>query len=289
MHTFPHAAVIFALASAFLFALTNHFQSLGLEGSDARTGSIINIATGAVFYWVLAPFYLESWYWFTWGAVLFALVGIIRPSISSFLAIQSIHVMGPTLTSAFTATSPIFGAAIAVLLLGETLDLKTTIGIVAVVAGAVVATYRPQGIARDWALWAVTLPLGAAFVRVAGHAGTKIGLADVPSPSFAVMVSNTVSLVIALTAFRIEGRRSAGTMRSNLWFVASGISAAVSLHFLNSALQIGTMVAVVPVVSATPVFTMLLGLFVFRREVFSWRTLATIALVVPGVILVAVK
>jgi drug/metabolite transporter (DMT)-like permease len=37
------------------------------------------------------------------------------------------------------------------------------------------------------------------------------------------------------------------------------------------------------------VFTMLLGLFVFRRERFSWRMVATIALVVPGVMLVAVK
>jgi DME family drug/metabolite transporter len=289
MSTVPHAALIFALASAFLFALTNHFQSLGLQGSDARTGSIINIATGAAFYWLLAPFYLESWYWFSWGAVLFALVGIIRPSISSFLAIQSIHVMGPTLTSALTASAPIFGAFFAVFMLGEELDFKTAIGILAVVTGAVVATYRPQGIARDWALWALALPLGAAFVRASGHAVTKVGLADVPSPSFAVMVSNSVSLVIALAAFRIEGRRSTGTARSHLWFVASGISAAVSLHFLNSALQIGTLVAVVPIVSATPVFTMLLGLFVFRREAFSWRTLATIALVVPGVILVAVK
>ena len=248
MSTFPHAAVIFALASAFLFALTNHFQSLGLDGSDARTGSIINIATGAAFYWLLAPFYLESWYWLTWGAVLFALVGIIRPSISSFLAIQSIHVMGPTLTSALTASSPIFGAVLAVFLLGEELDLQTSIGILAVVAGAIVATYRPQGIVRDWPLWALALPLGAAFVRVSGHAVTKIGLVDVPSPSFAVMMSNTVSLAIALTAFRIEGRPFAGTARSHLWFVASGISAAVSLHFLNSALQIGTLVAVVPVV-----------------------------------------
>ena len=289
MSTFPHAAVIFALVSAFLFALTNHFQSLGLDGSDARTGSIINIATGAVFYWVLAPFYLESWYWFTWGAVLFALVGIIRPSISSFLAIQSIHMMGPTLTSALTASSPIFGAVLAVFLLGEELDLKTAIGILAVVAGAVVATYRPQGIVRDWPLWALALPLGAALVRVSGHAVTKIGLVDVPSPSFAVMVSTTVSLVIALSAFRIDGRPLTGTTRSRFWFVASGLSAAISLHFLNSALQIGTLVAVVPVVSATPVFTMLLGLFVFRREAFSWRTVATIALVVPGVILVAVK
>lgn len=289
MHTFPHAAVVFALASAFLFALTNHFQSLGLDGSDARTGSIINIATGAAFYWLLSPFFLEGWYWFTWGAVLFALVGIIRPSLSSFLAILSIQVMGPTLTSALTATAPIFSAIFAVFLLGEHLEFRTAIGILAVMAGAIVATYRPQGIVRDWALWALALPLGAALVRAAGHAVTKIGLADVPSPSFAVMLSNTVSLVIALTAFRIEGRRYSGTWRSHLWFVASGIAAAVSLHFLNSALQIGTLVAVVPIVSAAPVFTMLLGLIVFRRETFSWRTVVTIALVVPGVVLVAVK
>ena len=288
MSTFPHAAILFALASAFLFALTNHFQSLGLEGSDARTGSLINIATGAAFYWLLAPFFLESWYWFTWGMVLFALVGIIRPSLSSFLAIQSIHVMGPTLTSALTASAPIFGALFAIFLLGETLDLKTAIGIAAVMAGAVVASYRPQGIVRDWPLWAISLPVGAAFVRASGHAVTKLGLEDVPSPSFAVLVSNTVSLVIASAAFRIEGRPITGNRKSIGWFVASGIAAAISLHFLNSALQIGELVAVVPIVSATPVFTMLLGLFVFRREKFSWRMVATIALVVPGVMLVAI-
>lgn len=289
MSTIPHAAVLLALASAFLFALTNHFQSLGLEGSDARTGSLINIATGAAFYWLLAPLFLESWYWLTWGTALFALVGIIRPSLSSVLAIQSIQVMGPTLTSALTASAPIFGALFAVFLLGETLDLKTGIGIAAVIAGAVVASYRRQGLVRDWPLWAIGLPIGAALVRASGHAVTKIGLEEVPSASFAVLVSNTVSLAIAAAAFRIECRPVSGTARSFKWFIASGLAAAVSLHFLNSALQIGDLVAVVPVVSATPVFTMLLGLFVFRRERFSWRMVATIALVVPGVILVALK
>jgi DME family drug/metabolite transporter len=289
MSTFPHAAVLFALASAFLFALTNHFQSLGLQGSDSRIGSLINIGTGAVFYWLLAPFYLESGYWLTWGTVLFALVGIIRPSLSSVLAIQSIHVLGPTLTSALTASAPIFGALFAILLLGETLDLKTGIGIAAVIAGGVVASYRRQGFARDWPLWAIALPVGAAFVRAGGHAVTKLGLEDVPSASFAVLVSNTVSLAIATAAFRIEGRSLSGTRTSYCWFVVSGLTAAVSLQFLNQALQIGDLVTVVPVVSATPVFTMLLGLFVFRRERFSWRMVATIALVVPGVMLVAMK
>lgn len=288
MTTFPHAAVLLALASAFLFALTNHFQSLGLEGSDARTGSLINIATGAVFYWLLTPFFLQSWYWWTWGALLFALVGVIRPSLSSYMAIQSIHVMGPTLTSALTASAPIFGALFAIFLLGESLDIKTGIGIAAVIAGGVVASYRCQGLVRDWPLWAIALPVGAAFVRASGHAVTKLGLADVPSASFAVLVSNTVSLVLVSAAFRIEGRPITGTPRSFMWFIASGVAAAISLHFLNSALQIGELVAVVPIVSATPVFTMLLGLLVFRRERFSWRMVATIALVVPGVILVAI-
>ena len=43
----------------------------------------------------------------------------------------------------------------------------------------------------------------------------------------------------------------------------------------------------VPIVSATPIFTMAMGFFYFGREVITWRTVATIALIVPGVILVA--
>lgn len=287
--TFAHTAVVYALISAFLFALTNHLQSIGLDGADPRSGSIVNIATGAVGYWLLAPFYMEAWFWLSTGALWFAVVGLIRPSMSQALALSSIKIMGPTLTSALTASAPLFGALFAILILGEHLDLKTAIGTLAIVAGAAVAAYRRQGVVRGWPLWALLLPLGAALVRATGHAGTKIGLADVPSPSFAVLLGNSVSLVVALAAFKVEGRRITGTMRSHKWFIAAGLCAALSLHFLNSALQIGNLIAVVPIVSASPVFTMLLGLLIFRRETFSWRTVATIALVVPGVILIATR
>jgi drug/metabolite transporter, DME family len=43
---------------------------------------------------------------------------------------------------------------------------------------------------------------------------------------------------------------------------------------------------VVPIVSASPVFTMLLGYLVFKREVITWQTIAAMVLVVGGVILV---
>ncbi len=288
MTSFAYLAPLYALCSAFLFALSNHFTNIGLEGTDARSGTLVSIAASALIYWLIAPFFVESWYWLTWGCLLFALVGIIRPSLSSVLATSSIKVMGPTLTSALTAATPLFGAFFAISFLGEQLTIPIAIGTCAVIAGAVVGAWSPQGVKRSWPLWALALPLGASLIRALGHTVTKIGLVEVPSASFAVMVSNTVSLAVALVAFKAQGRPFVGTRASHLWFVASGVANALSLQFLNSALQIGDLVSVIPIVSATPVFTMLMGYFWFGREIITTRTLVTIALIVPGVILVAV-
>jgi uncharacterized membrane protein len=288
MTSLPYLAPFYALCSAFLFALSNHFTNIGLEGTDARSGTLVSIAASAVIYWLLAPFFVESWYWLTWACLLFAAVGLIRPSLSSVLATSSIKVMGPTLTSALTAATPLFGAFLAITFLGEQLTIPIAIGTLAVIAGAVVGAWSPQGVKRSWPLWALVLPLGASLIRAVGHAVTKVGLVEVPSASFAVMVSNTVSLAVALVAFKAQSRPFVGTRQGIGWFVASGFANALSLQFLNSALQVGDLVSVIPIVSATPVFTMVMGYLWFGREIISTRTLVTIALIVPGVILVAV-
>ena len=279
----------YGLASAFLFALSNHFTNMGLERSDARSGTLVSIATSAVAYWLLAPFFLEGWYWLTTAALMFAIVGIIRPALSTTLAISSIKMMGPTLTSSLTAATPIFGSFFAILILGEQLSLPLAVGTTAVVAGAVVAAWNPRGLKRTWPLWAIALPLGASLIRATGHIVTKYGLLEVDSPSFAVLVGNTVSLGTAVLVFKREARPLSGTGSSNLWFVAAGIANALSVQFLNNALAAGDVVAVVPIVSATPVFTLLLGFLYFGRETITWRTIGTIALIVPGVMLVALS
>jgi uncharacterized membrane protein len=284
----PYLVPLYGLASAFLFALSNHFTNMGLERSDARSGTLVSVATSAVAYWLFAPLFLESWYWLTTAALLFAIVGIIRPAISTTLAISSIKMMGPTLTSSLTAATPIFAAIFAILILGERLSLSVAIGTMAVVAGAVVAAWNPKGLKRTWPLWALALPLGASLIRATGHIVTKYGLVEVNSPSFAVLVGNTVSLGTAVLFLR-RGTASPRRSSSNLWFLAAGIANALSLQFLNNALAIGDVVAVVPIVSATPVFTLLMGVLYFGRESITWRTIATMALIVPGVILVALS
>jgi drug/metabolite transporter, DME family len=171
----------YGLASAFLFALSNHFSNMGLQRSDARSGTLVSIATSAGAYWLLAPCFVKSSYWVTTAAFIFAIVGIIRPALSTTLAISSIKMMGPTLTSTLTAVTPIFGTIFAILLLGEQLSLALAIGTSAVVAGAVVAAWNPQGLGRTWPLWAIALPLGASLIRAIGHIGTKYGLLESPS------------------------------------------------------------------------------------------------------------
>jgi drug/metabolite transporter, DME family len=289
MRDFPYLVPLYSLASAFLFALSNHFTNMGLQGSDARSGTLVSIATSAVTYWLFAPFFLESWYWLTNAALMFAIVGIIRPAISTTLAISSIKLMGPTLTSSLTAATPIFGSAFAILILGERLSLPIAIGTAAVVAGAIVAAWNPRGLSRSWPLWAIALPLGASLIRATGHIVTKYGLLEVASPSFAVLVGNTVSMGTAVLLFRRERTPLSGTRASNLWFVAAGIANALSVQFLNNALAIGDVVEVVPIVSATPALTLLMGFFYFGRETITWRTVGTIALIVPGVMLVALS
>src|SRR5438045_872361 len=161
MSNFPYLVPLYGLASAFLFALSNHFSNMGLQRSDARSGTLVSIVTSAVAYWLFAPFFLKGWYWVTTAALMFGIVGIIRPAISTTLAISSIKMMGPTLTSSLTSATPIFGSAFAIIILGERLSSPVAIGTAAVVAGAVVAAWHPSGMKRPATRWAVALPLDA--------------------------------------------------------------------------------------------------------------------------------
>jgi drug/metabolite transporter, DME family len=287
--------VLLALASAFLFAVSDQLAHRGLETADARSGSVVSVAVSALFFWLFAPWLLKMEYWWTNAALIFAIIGIFRPSISIYLAMIGIGTLGPTLASAFSSTSPLWGSILAVTALGETMTPTIAIGTLSVVAGAIVAAYRPQGIFRNWPLWALLFPLGAAIVRSSGHVATKYGYEELPNAYFASLVSITVSAVLGWAVFRLQGHCFKGGadarqwLATYKWFAVSGTLNGMSIYTLNTALEQGSVVTVMPIASAGPVFTLLLGLFVFRRETITWRTVASIALVVCGVLLVILR
>ncbi len=280
-----HSAVL-AITSAFLFALSIQVQNLGLGHAEPRPGVIVNIGTTALVFWIFAPFVVETSYWLTTATALFALVGLFRPALSVNLAVAGVKHMGPTLTSGLAATNPLFAACFAILILGEKMTWAVGLGTLAVVGGVAISAFRPGGLTRGWPLWAIGLPLGAAVFRALGHPITIIGLDEIPSPFFAGLVGYTVSIIVVYGSFRLQGRRMPTLSRGYLWFVASGLLNGVSVYSLNTALGLGSLLTVAPIVACSPVFTILLGHFVFKKETITRQTVATIAMVIFGVILV---
>jgi DME family drug/metabolite transporter len=281
---------LLALTSAFLFALSIQVQNLGLSLVDSRSGVLVNIGVTTLMYWVLSPFFIESRYWFTEAALLFALVGLFRPALSINLAVAGVKLMGPTLTSGLAATAPIITAFFAITLLDETITLPIAIGTGGVIAGIVVTAIKPAGgQPRGWPLWAMLLPLGAAFFRAVGYPLTMNGFKELPEPFFAGLVSYSVSLLVALSIFKIQRRIFVDFSWGYGWFALSGIINGISIYSLNTALKFGQLLTIAPIVACSPVFTMLMGLLIFKRETITWHMVLSVSLVVSGIVVVVMQ
>jgi DME family drug/metabolite transporter len=281
--------VVLAFASAFLFAVGVQLQNLGLKYGRSQTGALISMLGSTVLFWLFSPWFLQLWYWGTSAVVIFALVGLFRPFLTSNLAIAGIRHLGPTLTSILASTAPVFAAFFAIVILGETLTIPIALGTLTIVL-AIGLLARKSEAKSTWPVWALALPIGAAVLRALGHALTKLGLDIIPDPLFAGLVSYSVSLVIALGSALGQRKRTPARLRWTpglLWFFCGGIVNGISIWSLNTALNMGEMVKIIPIVALSPVFTLLLGLLVFRRETLTLRIVLALLLIVPGVILVA--
>ncbi len=282
--------VAYSLGAGFLFALGAHLLSFGLRYSDPQTGTLIDIGASTLCFWLLLPFFLEWHYWLTAATAIFVAVGFFRPFMSASLGAWGVRYLGPTLTSTVSATTPLFGAAFGVFLLGEHLTLPIAAGTAAIIFGMAMLSYRGK-LKASWPLWALLFPLGAAIVRAGANSFNKVGLEIVPSPFFAGLVTFTVSFVLALGVQRARGV-ALPNLRSSpglLWFAGAGVLHAIAVTLVNLALQISQVIIVLPLISTFPLFSLALSFFVFKRELLDARTIIAVLLVVPGVLLIAVS
>ena len=281
--------VLLALTAAWLFAFGQHFARIALRYTDSQTAVLYQIGTSTLLYWLLAPFYLEGHYWSSPVLPLFAAVGLFRPFISANLGMLGIRILGPTIASTLSATAPLFGLALGVLLLAEVITMEVAIGALGISTGIAVLSWRGDA-RRQWPLYALLFPIGAAFLRGLGHAIVKIGLLKLPDPYFAALVAYNVSLVLALLNERRGRRRRRPVPRAALpWLILTGLVLGCAVLVLNHALLSGRLVVVAPIFACTPLFTLLLGRAVFREETLDRRVAVAVLIVVPSVALIAAR
>ena len=286
-YTFP---VVLALAAATLFSLGNQLSRLALRRVDSQTAVLWQIGVSVSIYWLAAPFYMEAWYWTAPVLPLLVVLGCFRPLVSANLGMAGTRILGPTINATVSATAPLFGVALGVLLLAETLSWEIALGSVGIVAGVILISSRGRS-SRTWPLVALLLPIGAALVRSLSHAFSKIALEEVPSPFFVALVAYSVSFVLALANQARTGRSGLKPIASGgvKWLLATGACYGTAVLVLNTALLHGRLIVVAPIVACAPLFTLLLGAAAFREDAITRRVVIAVLVVVPSVALIGVR
>lgn len=280
-----------ALLSGAMFGFNVHIQHKGLVYSDALTGALISVGTMAAMFWVVSPFVIEWHWWQSQAVLLFAICGLFFPAMGQRLSLVSIAKIGPALTSAFGTLTPFFAILPAVLFLGEVCRLQDAFGLLAIVAGMVMIAFKGGDIKRTWPLWAILLSVGASASRGIAQPIAKIGMEAIESPFFATLVMASVSTLVLGVFVFFGGKQPLRTVQTKglLWFGLAGTINGTGILVLNTAISQGSISVAAPLATTAPLWTLLFGDLVFRKEQLSMRLVLVSMLVVFGAILIVIR
>ena len=281
--------VLLSLLSAFLFALGAQFQSLGLVHMDSRSGAAITISTSAMLYLLVSPFFLNLEYFLEPAILIFVLVGLFRPAVSANLALAGLKFLGPTLSSTLTSTAPLFAVGLGIFFLDEVLNFSIAIGTLVIVLAIMMLAKKDGKISSNWPLWALALPIGAAAIRALAHVLTKVGMEEIPDAYLAGLIGFVVSAIVTLIIHKSRRVSSTISLKNpgTKWFIGASACFSLAVLSLNTALYNGQVIQVIPIVAASPIFTLLLSIGIFRQEVITKRIVLAVFMVVPAVMLIA--
>ena len=275
---------IIALTSALCFAMALVLTQFGLRTIRPFTGAVIALPITAVFF---AAIFYQTAVWSDWdreSAATFAIVGLIFPVGITLLTFFSNSLVGPNLTGALGNLSPFFAMTSAIVLLDEMPNETQLAGAVSVCVGVMLVFNGNFEIDKRLLFWAAGLPLAAAILRGASQPLVKIGLIGWPSPLAAVTIGYiTSSLAIGLFALSKGKKATLLPLSGFAWFAAIGLINGFAVLLLYTALELGPVTVVSPLIACYPLFTLILNRIFFGESGLSKLSALGLALTVFGV------
>jgi drug/metabolite transporter (DMT)-like permease len=286
------SAVLLALASALLFAGMTVALRFALRAQpEADLGAVVTSAVAFVV--VAAAAAVEP------GTgelarprelAVFALAGLLAPGLSQLLFMLAIRDAGSSRASVVVGTAPLFGATMAVTLLGEPLEWSLAVGAVLVVVAGVLLvreTVRPDHFRVVGMVFALvtTLLFSTRDVIVRWYS-EQATLGSVEAAAAALAAG--VLVVVAFSALARRGRFLGALARPGLLrFVPAGVFFGLSYVLLFEAYYRGKVTVVSPLVATESLWTVLLSALLLRRsELVGTRLVLGALLVVAGGVLI---
>ena len=274
-----------ALVTSFFYAGCFLATRRGLQYSTPATAAYVALTVNSAILWtivfltggipavpLLAAFCFIAGGWLQLGTRMFAYHGVAR--------------LGASVTSTVQATNPLVGTALAVIFLHETVTPLLLFGTGSVVFGVTLLSWTPKQ-QTDYKTWELIFPIVASLTAGVNHPIRRYGLTLANEPLFFSAVMGLSALAPML--FNLVNRKARENIvfdrRAMPYFLVTGVFEAIGIWALVSALGIGNVVVVGPIVCVAPLWV-LLGTLLFSRDIeqVNLRTGVATIFVIAGII-----
>jgi drug/metabolite transporter (DMT)-like permease len=277
---------LIALAAALSYAISGIAAKRGLRYSTPITVTLVSVTIHAVTL-SIALFVTRgvptiSW----WVFSLFSLTGTLQPVIRLF-TYAAIHHVGASRGSTLRGAHPLFSTTLAVMFLGEQINLPIFVGTVLIVGGITLISWQPDAPRTSFHWWHLGYPLGAALLAGISHPLRRYALGLANEPLYLATVVGLVALpwLASYVVLPTKGERPVWNRACIAPFFAAGFFETLGILLGIIALSVGEVVIVSPIIATSPLW-ILVGTWLFLRgiESLTLRTVLGALCVVSGTI-----
>ena len=282
-------AEYFAFQAALCFSIAHVLVRRCLVNSNALTGSFVSLATSAAAFWMLLPWFVPLSALGAPAIIYFVAAGFFAPAVGQTLGYLGIERIGVARSTPIVNSAPIFSSLLAVFFLGEVWVFQNIIGTSLVIIGVIIlSAMKPSGGA--WRKRDVIYPILGALAFGISTTFRKTGLMEVQIPILAAAVTVGTAFFLLLAMIQMRGGRQALKLsrQSGGWFFAAAVVNTGAILSVFSALYVGHIVKVEPLIACNPLLTIVwAGIFLKEIERISAHTVVGALVTVAGTILVA--
>lgn len=279
--------VIFALSASFAYAIADVIARFGLQKSNPLVGAMMALMASVLMFGLVIAFTGVEFPAFGPHYLWMAAGGACNPGLFFIFFFVGISKIGVSRAAPIKGSSAIFAALLAMIFLAEEPAWYNLVGLLLVVGGITVISSGAK--VAHWRRIDMLWPIGGAIVAAFAAIFWRVGIQGFPSTVAGTAVAILASLIVVASFTLLTQGAEIKSSVKVAWkfFLIAGTIEGSGKFFYASALQLGEVYRVLPLIQTSPLFVVLISLIVLRSaEHITWRVPAGAILTVGGAILV---
>ena len=258
---------LLALLSALSISIARTLYRSVLLHLGAGTTALASGSVSLVLIWIYYFYSGRVEHWPLQGVAWFMLIGVMGGFGGRYLHFFSMKELGLARTAIILQTSIVWSTGLAIVLLGERLNLAIGAGTVAIMIGSILLVHREETGLKKIPFAYYLIPVVAAFLQGFSLLLRKYGYAWIDSAPLGMSISNTFSVMtmMFIMPFTHEGIPKTWGRQPVFFIVVGAVFNALAALFFWTAIQHGELVQVVPITRIS-VLLMIFASWLFYRK-----------------------